>query len=169
MFHAREPVTVCDQFIHLITSKGEHELSREPIGIALNSLVKSLRRHPIQFRQIAVEHDLDATNGKYSRTYRFRICGFHWCQVSHFLAVGNWLRVVMARAMPRRTTVSILLKTVFFCQLILAKAASPNADRIRPRGSAPLPNAGNPVQATPAPLRLRVKKFSVQCLKVKGQ
>ena len=147
----------------------KHEVFREAPNVALDLSIELTDFNPIQFRQIAVEHDLDATNGKYSRTYRFRICGFHWCQVSHFLAVGNWLRVVMARAMPRLTTVSIFLKTVFFVNSFLAKAASPNADRIRTRGSATLPNAGNPVQATPAPLRLRVKKFPVQCLKVKGQ
>ena len=59
-----ELVAICDQFIFFRLCQLKSEGFREAIDISPDLLAKSFRLHSIQQGQIAVDHDLDASDGK---------------------------------------------------------------------------------------------------------
>ena len=62
MFHGLEPVAICDQFPHFEPRQRKHEGGWESLNIPFNLFVKALGLNAIQFRQVAIEHHLDAAN-----------------------------------------------------------------------------------------------------------
>ena len=61
VLHALEPVTVCDQFRHFGLVQREHEFRREAPDVAFHGLVQRLCLNAVEFREIAVQHHLNAT------------------------------------------------------------------------------------------------------------
>ena len=54
----------------------KHETGGETSNISFHLLVQALRRHTIEFREVAVKHDLYAANRENPRTYGVRACRF---------------------------------------------------------------------------------------------
>ncbi len=66
MLQRSEPVTICDQFLIFSISQPEHESIREAFKVAFDRLVESFVGNLIKLRQIAINHDPQATNQEYA-------------------------------------------------------------------------------------------------------
>ena len=78
MLHAREPVTICDQFLRFVLGKDKHEFRWKPICIAFYGLIENLCLHPVKFGKIPINHNLQAANSEYTRLYEVVICQRHY-------------------------------------------------------------------------------------------
>lgn len=58
MFETAEPVTICDQFIFLRSSKLEPKVFRKSFYITFYCLVKHFCINPIQLCQVSIYHYL---------------------------------------------------------------------------------------------------------------